>query len=461
MITLVQGGTVITPSGRKNADVLIRDGVIAGVTQWGEPRPRVDEVIDATRLFILPGIIDPHVHSRDPGLTYKEDFAHSTRAAAAGGVTAILEMPNSIPAVTDGDSFRARAEHLGPSAFVDFGLWGLAVEPGSERQFRQLRAAGAPAVKLFWGFAFSRSTGTLVYSPVAANGDVRPPASNGDVWQLLHEIASADLLLGIHCEDRSILQAAARLRGRSEDYATLLRVRPVEAECVAIASVIEMARATQTRLHILHVSSGRGVELVRAGRASGVDVTAETCPHYLTLTAADYPTIGPSMKVFPPVRTDADQAALWEAVADGTIISIGSDHAPHSLHERRQPFEDQPAGAIGVETMLRVLLDASTRGLVDLERLAWVLCEGTARRYGLFPQKGILEPGSDADMVLVDMNASWVIRNGDLHSKSPLSPWDGRSGRGSVVRTLLRGVTVAVNGQPIGSPRGRLLTVNA
>ncbi len=458
MTAIVRGGTIVTAAGRTGADIVVRDGTIAALLPPGDRVAGESETIDASGMIVFPGIIDPHVHTRDPGQTYKEDLSHATRAAAVGGITTILEMPNAIPPVVDRDSFLRRATEHARISHVDFGLWGLAVGPGSETQFRELRSAGAPAAKLFWGFAFDRATGALVYNPQDADGkDLSPPATNGDVWGMLRESAQVGLLIGLHCEDQSILGAAARSWGLATDYESLLRVRPIEAESVAIASAVELANATGARIHILHVSSARGIELVRQARQAGTDVTAETCPHYLTLKSTDFEEVGPAMRVFRPIRTAANQAALWDAVVDGTIDSIGSDHAPHSLDERRLPFASQPAGAIGVETMLRVLLDASARGLVSLERLAWVLSEGTARRYGLFPTKGALQVGSDADMTIIDPRAMWTIRNTELHSKNPLSPWDGRTGTGLPVRTILRGCTVALDGQPVGSPQGRLV----
>jgi dihydroorotase len=199
------------------------------------------------------------------------------------------------------------------------------------------------------------------------------------------------------------------------------------------------------------------VRAVRRAQADGVRLSAETCPHYLALSDADFSSLGTSMKVYPPIRTQADQAALWQAVQDGTITSIGSDHAPHTRAEKAQDLATAPAGVSGVETLPAVLVDQMLAGRLSPERLAWVAAEGTARLYRLYPRKGAVEPGADADLTLVDPAASVTIDAARLHSKEPQSPWHGRTLRGQVRLTLLRGDVVARDGEPVGPPRGRLV----
>jgi allantoinase len=456
MILVIRGATLVDPRGLNNADIVVEGEAIREVVPHNGWSGTVDMEIDARGLHVLPGVIDPHVHSRDPGMTHKETFADSTRAAAAGGVTTLLEMPNAIPAVADGAVLRQRVALHQPRAHVDFGLWGLAMGSAGGARLRDLRNAGAVAVKVFWGFYFDQREGRLLYqAPTRQSDGVIPPASVGELWELLTEAAEQDVLVGIHCEDRSILDRAAHRFEEGRDYDGLLRSRPAVAETAAVATVIELAAATGARVHLLHLSSGRSVQLLRSARALGIDISGETCPHYLALTADDFERVGPAMKVYPPVRYAEDRDALWEGLRDGTIDSVGSDHAPHSLVERRGPFALQPAGAVGVETMVPVLLDAAAHGLIELERLAWVLSEGTARRFGLYPHKGSLEIGCDADLTLVDMQRPWQIRNDQLHSKTPLSPFAGRSGVGAVVATILRGQVIARDGEPVGDPLGR------
>jgi dihydroorotase len=447
---------VVGPSGTERKDVRFAEGRITEIDDE-IPCAGDDILIDAKGLLVFPGIIDPHVHSRDPGLTHKEDFEHSTRAAAAGGITTILEMPNALPAVTSPELFHERASYLSERAHVDFGLWALLLGDETVDDLRRLREAGAVAGKLFWGYAFDRSAGTLVYGAGATDGATTiPPADNGSVWRLLRNAAEADLLVGVHCEDRSVLRTAEQRAGKARRPSELLESRPDAAESVAVASLIELGRESGARMHVVHVSSARSLRLIQRAQSDGIAISAETCPHYLTLDGLA-PNAGAELRVFPPVRTPGDAIALWDGVRKGSITSLGSDHAPHSAEERGGPFEQQPAGIVGVETMVRVLLDQALRGRVTLERLAWCLSEGTARLFGLYPVKGSMQLGSHADFTLVDPNAEWTIHDKNLHSKHPLSPWNGWTGTGAPLMTIVRGRVVMERGDVAEAAMGQLL----
>lgn len=454
----VSNGTVVTPHGVYAADVECEDGRIAALVAPGESSG-ADEEIDAGGLLVFPGFIDPHVHSRDPGLTEKEDFAHSTRAAAAGGVTTIFEMPNAIPPVSDVSVFRERAERHARVAFVDFGLWAISLGAENLGEVAALVQEGVVGVKLFWGYALHRETRQLVYNLADEPPEnlILPPG-NGDVLGLFETIARAGGLLAAHCEDREVVEAAQRALGREvEDYDDFLASRPDTAEAAAIALGAEFARATGCRFHVVHTSSARGIQIVREAQGRGVPITAETCPHYLTLTDESYHTVGPSMKIYPPIRRAGDRDALWEGVRDGTISSLGSDHAPHTIEQKQQDLATQPAGAVGVETIAPVMLNEMLEGRLSAERLAWALSEGTARLYGLYPRKGVIRPGADADLTLVDPAGETVVRNESLHSKHPLSPWNGARLRGALKASILRGSVVMSDGEPVGEPRGELV----
>jgi allantoinase len=453
----IANGTLITPRGAGRWDVVCRDGTIERV--GGPDRLPVDEEIDATGLLVFPGFIDPHVHSRDPGLTHKEDFAHSTCAAAAGGVTTLLEMPNAIPPVTSAALFEERAAQHGRVAFVDFGLWGLALGAENLADIGGLFEAGAVAVKLFWGYALDRRTRALVYNVAseAAENLIQPP-NNGDVLALCQAVARAGGLLGAHCEDRSVIDAAERSLGHPVgSYSELLQARPATAEAVSIAIAAELSAASGCRVHVVHTSSAPGIRAVRRAQAEGVRLTAETCPHYLAFSQADAALAGAAMKVYPPIRALEDQAALWDAVRDGTVASIGSDHAPHTLAEKAQDLASAPAGVLGVETIGPVLVHEMLSGRLTHERLAAVLSESTARLYGLYPRKGALEPGADADFTLVDPDSTTVVDSARQHSINPQTPWHGRTLRGSISMTILRGEVIARGGELVGKPRGRLV----
>lgn len=444
--------------GRRAADVLCEDGRIAAVLDPGSG-VAADEVVDAAGLLVFPGFIDPHIHPRDPGDTHKEDFAHASRAAAVGGITTLLVMPNAVPPVTDVASFRRRAEEHGAVAHVDFGLWGLSLGLANIDDLAGLTAEGAVAVKLFWGYALEKESKRLVYNAAdEATEDVIPPATTGEVLEIFRAVAGVGGILAAHCEDRDILDSGQRRLGRPpEAYEELKVARPEVAESSSVAVGIELSRATGCRFHVCHISSGRATHLVRLAQKDGIPVTAETCPHYLLFVAADCAGRDSVMKAYPPCREPGDREALWAGVNDGTIASLGSDHAPHTLEDKTQPFATAPAGMVAVEMMIPLLLDQMHAGRITPERLCWAASEGTARLYGIYPQKGAILPGADADLVLVDPDATWTIRGEDLHSVQKHTPFEGAVVRGMPVLTILRGTVVAEGREPVGAPGGRLV----
>lgn len=451
----IRNATIVSPRGPYRADVVCRGQLIESIEAAGSVR-RGAEDVDASGMLVFPGFIDPHVHSRDPGLTEKEDFAHSTAAAAAGGLTTILEMPNALPPVTDERILLDRARAHTKVAWVDFGLWAMSLGNANIDEIPLLLEAGAVGVKLFWGYALDKVTKELIYNPNdRSEADVIPPPPPGEVLELFAVMAAEGALLAAHCEDRSVIDRYGRAAGDVFDYADLLAARPDSAEGASISIAIEYSRSTGCRFHVVHMASSRAVQLVRAAQRDGISVSAETCPHYLTLTDGSFQELGPLMKVYPLIRTAEDQRALREAVIDGTICSVGSDHAPHTIEQKLLPLADGPAGILGIETIVRLMLNEAAEGRIPIERLAWILAEGTARLYRLYPKKGAILPGSDADFTIVDPNVAWTIRNERLHSKNPLSPWDGWSGKWTPVVGILRGRLIMRNGELIGEHSGR------
>ncbi len=418
-----------------------------------------DERFDAEGKLVFPGFIDPHVHSRDPGLTEKEDFAHSTLGALVGGVTTIIEMPNAIPPVESVEVFEQRQKQHERVAWVDFALWGISLGEANLDQLGPMIEAGVAAIKLFWGYALRRDTRQLVYNladePVE---NLLLPPSNGTVLRIFETVARAGGLLAAHCEDREILSTRESALGHPiETYDDLLAARPNTAEAASIATGAEFSKATGCRFHVVHMASASGVDVVSSAQRRGIHITAETCPQYLTLTADDYDRVGPVMKVYPPIRSQLDQDALWEGVNDGTIVSIGSDHAPHTVQEKARGMATQPAGTVGCETFGPVMTDALFRGKTTVERFAEVMSTSTARLYGLYPRKGVIRPGSDADLTIVDPNASRTIRNEELVAKQPVSPWHGFRLTGVPTATILRGEVAMIDGKPVGEHRGRFI----
>lgn len=459
MRLLITNGSVVTPAGVQDVDVLCEAGRIAALLDR-TVSVAVDDTLDAAGKYVLPGFIDPHVHSRDPGLTDKEDFAHSTLGALVGGVTTIIEMPNAIPPVDSVQMMHRRREQHERVAWVDFGLWGISLGESNLDQLAPMIEAGVAAIKIFWGYALRRDTKQLVYNlddePVE---NLLMPPGNGVVLQAFKEVASVGGVLAAHCEDRDILSVSERQLGHPvQTYEDLLAARPDTAEATSIAIGAEFAKATGCRFHVVHMASASGAATVRAARHRGIPVTAETCPQYLTLTDEDYGTVGPMMKVYPPIRTRQDQAALWSAVNDGTIVSIGSDHAPHTVEEKARGFATQPAGAVGCETFGPVMTDALFRNKTTVERFAQVMATSTAKLYGLYPRKGVIQPGSDADLTIVDPAATRTVRNEDLVAKQPVSPWNGFTLTGLPTAVVLRGEVAMRDGSPVGEHRGRFVT---
>ena len=460
MRLLVKNGSVVTADGVQDVDILCEDGIIAALLARGTHVDVVaDEVLDASGKIVFPGFIDPHVHSREPGMTEKEDFAHSTLGALSGGVTTVLEMPNAIPPVDSVAVFEKRRQEHESVAWTDFGLWGLSVGEANIDDLAPLIDAGVVAIKIFWGYALRRDTRQLVYNL----GDVAPenllqPPDNGAVLRVFRTIAAAGGLLAAHCEDRDILTASQEALGHPiETYEDLLAARPAIAESTAIAIASEFARETGCRFHVVHMASAKGAEVVREAQRTGAPVTAETCPQYLSLTDEDYERVGPMMKVYPPVRSADDQAALWDAVNDGTIVSIGSDHAPHTVAEKEQGLATAPAGGVGCETFGPVMLDSMFAGRTSIERLAEVMSTSTAKLYGLYPRKGVIRPGSDADLTIVDPSAKRTVRNDDLVAKQPVSAWNGFELLGTPTEVVLRGTLAMKDRKPVGEHRGRFI----
>ncbi len=455
---IVRGGEVISSSGRCRTDIGVNRGVVAVIGNLDNCD--ADQVYDASGTLVFPGFIDEHVHSREPGFTDKEDFEHSTRAAAASGITTVVEMPNSVPPVMDKAAFQARARLLGQKAFVDFALWGMVLGDLNRSELFGLAEAGVVGFKLFWGYALDKRTLALVYNP-ATGQDVVPPPDDGAIMEAFRVIAETGRPVAIHAENAAII---ARLtdqerRYKARDYASLLRSRPPYTETMTIDAGIRIAHEVGAYLHILHVSSSEGVERVEAARREGIRVTAETCPHYLFLCDKDYGQLGNIMKVFPPVRHEADRERLWKAVVEGSVQVIGSDHAPHTEEEKKLDLWRAPAGSATIQVTVPLLLNAVSQGRLSLEVLVSVLSENPARLLGIYGQKGVIAPGADADMTIVDLSRPYTLRSSDMLSKSRVIPYEGVQVRGMPIATFVRGCKVMEGNQLVnpGKSMGRLI----
>ncbi|WP_028977487.1 allantoinase AllB [Sporolactobacillus terrae] len=455
---LIKNGTIATPSETYQANLYIKEGKISAISKTALEGTAEQET-DARGQYILPGLIDVHVHSRDPGPTYKEDFFTSTQAAAAGGITTIFDMPNTTPPTRDAASYQAQVANLTPKAHVDFGLWGIALGPMNNAGLPELHDAGVIGIKYFWGYAVNKNTFQLTYNYEPGMTDVLPPLSDGEVYQIFQDVAKTGNVLAIHGEDSSLIQTLTEQVKKSgrDDYEALLDGRPNLAEEVTVQMGTAFSRASGAKLHVLHVTTAEAADAIRRAQAQGAPVSAETCPHYLFLSNEDYPTVGAVMKIYPPVKYKKDQQALWQAINDGTITIISSDHAPHTAEEKSGSLWKIPAGMPGTETMAPLMLNAVNEGKLSLQKLTALMSENPAKRFGIYPQKGSLEVGTDADITIVDLNKETTIKATNLHSKSKVTAYDGWHIKGVPVQTIVRGVTVMKNGEIVHGPIGHVV----
>ncbi|HKV43257.1 MAG TPA: allantoinase AllB [bacterium] len=445
---IVKNGTIVSPRSAQRGHVLIADGKVLDVTM-GDDLPEARQVIDATGLHVLPGLIDPHVHFRVPGLAYKEDFDTGSQAAAAGGITTVLDMPNVVPPTATVEGVRAKVACARGHAYVDYGIYGVILE-GHMDQIFPLAEAGVVGYKLFLG----ETVGNI---PAPQDGEII------DAWRLM---ARTGLRCGVHAEDNGIilyLRKKLQAQGRSDPLAHL-ESRPSVAEAEAISRAILFAREAGSKLLIHHLSSAEGVELVRRGKDSGVDVAAETCPHYLLMEGEDMVRmgLGALLKINPPVRSRPHREALWRGVLDGTIEVIGTDHSPHTPEEKMAdtPMGDiwtAAAGLAGVETGVPLMLTQVNAGRIGLSQYVRVQAEGPARAWGLWPRKGHLGRGADGDITIVNLAREGTIDQNTLHSKSKVTPFHGFRVKGMPVYTIVRGSVIMAHGEICGNPIGQQL----
>jgi allantoinase len=443
-VAAIRARRVITPGGERPATVLIRDGLIASLADYRAAPSGTVTLADGE--VLLPGLVDSHVHVNEPGRTEWEGFATATAAAAAGGVTTIVDMPlNSIPpTVTVAALAEKRAAAAGQLA-VDVAFWGGAI-PGNVAGLRPLHDAGVAGFKCF-----------LLPSGVAEF----PPLGPAGLAAAMTAIASFGGLLIAHAEDPAVIAAAPPAQGRG--YAGFLASRPPEAEVRAIAGLLAETRRTGCRTHIVHVSAAAALPLLRAAKADGLPVSAETCPHYLTLRAEDIPDGGTQFKCCPPIRDEANREQLWDGLLDGTIDCVVSDHSPCPVAAKRLAAGDGQRGDFGaawggiasVQLGLPVLWTEAARRGIGLDQLAGWLAAAPARLAGL-AGRGSIAPGQRADFCVFAPGESFVLEASMLRQRNPVTPYLGRRLRGVVRQTWLAGAPVGP-----GQRRGQLVSAGA
>jgi len=415
--------------------VHVTDGVITRVEAGLAAR---GDEIDAGGMYVLPGGVDVHVHSRDPGFTEKEDFGTLTEAAAAGGVTTVLDMPNTVPAVDSAGVLESKAALARSKARVDFGLWGLLRSSTTPEQLEGMAAAGAVGFKAYLAYSFSLSRKQVMYSPGVEDPDLEPPADYGTLARLAPVVAQLGLPLAIHAEDPTVLAA---FRRPLLNYDDLLQSRPPDAEAVAVSAAAAIARESGVHMHVAHLSSALGLRAAEDAIQVGTSLSLETCPQFLLLTAQDFDRVGTAMKMLPPIRTAADRDALVDGLKRGVISMVSTDHAPHTDEEKSRDFADAPSGSPGVQTLyLSCLQLAKDLGNVWLAP-RWV-SQAPAELVGLAEHKGAIAPGFDADLVIVDPKRKTGVRAEEMRSRQRHSALAGKEFDFAIKEVFLRGEPV-------------------
>ncbi|MGA2894069.1 MAG: dihydroorotase family protein [Xanthobacteraceae bacterium] len=436
---VIQNGTIVSADAVTAGSIAIKDGRVFAIGAT-EAMPQARETFDATGLHILPGAIDVHVHFRDPGYPAKEDWASGTAAAAFGGVTTVFDMPNTIPPTGSGAILAAKHEIAASKACVDFGLYGL-LGDDTIAHVPALIEGGVIGFKLYMGNTFGKI----------------PSPSTGAMLEAFEVVAATGKRVSLHAETNSIMerrQTRLAAAGRQDPLAHIAS-RPAVVAVEAVSRAAILAEWTGARIHILHISSAEELRPLREAKARGVDITGETCPHYLLLSTDDYHDLGGIIRVNPPVREAGNHAPLWAALADGTIDLIATDHAPHTTEEKtRNDIWAVDCGFPGVETQMPLMLSEVNRGRMSVCDYVRFSSFNPAKIWGLYPRKGALLPGSDADLAIVDLGREHTLYDKELQSLSKISPWNGRRIKGLPLHTVVRGRFVMKDRKLVDGMRG-------
>ena len=435
---LIAGGTLVGERDVVPADLAIANGRVAAILEPGAPGVSAETIIDARGKLILPGVVDAHVHFNEPGRTHWEGYETGSAAAAAGGTTTFLDMPlNNDPPTLDADSLALKVAAVAERSVVDYGLWG-GIVPGNLDDLAALQAGGIVAAKAF-----------MCHSGL----DAYPGVDDVALFGALRRGAELGLTVGLHAESDGLTTALAdeaRRNDRREPRAWA-DARPPFTEVEPVRRALYLAGQTGASIHFVHISTAEAVREVAAARASGVRATLETCPHYLALDEDDLEKLGPFGKCAPPLRPRGVVEALWQEVLAGRVDLIASDHSPCPPEDKLPGWDDiwlAWGGLHGVQTLLPVLLTEGVHARkMPLPLLVRLTSAGPARRYGLYPRKGALLVGSDADLGIVDPDAEWTLEEGHLKTRWPVSPFLGRRFRGRVETTIVRGTVVYQDGE--------------
>ena len=405
-----------------NYGLAIDEGVVHSISK-NVNLPESDENINCKGNIVLPGFVDAHVHFREPGMTWKEDWSTGSKAAAKGGITFVIDMPNTFPPTTTIETLERKLDIAEEKSCVNFGL-NIGITDENLDQVEKL-ANKAHAFKIY----LAETTGGLKLSGYDILTDV------------FIDIPKTNKLVCVHAEEQRIIDDLKEKYKDKNDPISYALSRPHEAEITAIKEVLAIAKNTDVKLHICHVTTDGGLDLIRKAKKEKMNVTCETCPHYLFMTRENMKQIGSFAKVNPPLRTKKDQNALWKGILDGTIDMIASDHAPHTFEEKSQDIWNAPAGIPGVETTLQLLLNTVNKKILSLEKLIELMHDNPVSRFGL-ANYGRIETGLTADLTIIDLKKEWKIKRDELATKCGWSPYEDWKGKGMPVITIVDGKIV-------------------
>lgn len=445
---IVRNGTIVTDEAVFEGDLAITNGVFTEIAPRGELTSTAADIYDATGQHVLPGVIDGHVHFRDPGLEYKEDFESGSRAAVHGGVTTVIDMPNTLPTTSTPDNARLKLGLAQEKSYCDFGLFAVIVQENIDEILPLAESGLVVGYKVFLGMTI---------------GNI-PMPDDGMLLEGMRRVAQAGFRLGFHAENNDILQHEIRrlqASGRTDALAHV-ESRPVIAEVESIQRMCLYAQHCGTKIHIFHLSSREGLATIDEWRAKGVDVTCETGAHYAFLTSDYMAEVGAMLRMNPPVREPGHHDALFAGLVDGRVDMIATDHSPHTREEKlHDDIWVAISGFAGVETSVPVFLTYGVNaGRMTLPQFVRASSTGPAKTWGIYPQKGAIREGSDGDLTIVDLAKEGVIEEANLHGKNNANPFLGHKTMGAPVATIIRGRVVVRDGVLDSSARGtgRLVT---
>ncbi len=430
MRTRIKNATVVLPGGMAQVDVIVEGHLIADVD--AAPQIETEEVVDATGLHLMPGVVDDQVHFREPGLTHKEDLAHASRACAKGGITTFLEMPNTVPNAITQELLNEKLALAAERSIVNYGFY-IGATPDNLEHLKY--ATRTPGIKIFIG----SSTGDLLVDDQEALEGI---------------FAETSLPLTAHCEDEATVRANRDRVGETSNVADHSRIRDHQAAIIATRRAMDLAMRHQHRFHVLHVSTANECDLLAEHHGL---LTGEACHHHLFFNTGDYERLGTLVQMNPSLKTATDNNAIWQALRDGRLQVVATDHAPHTLQEKEQPYPQSPSGLPAVENSLALMLNEVNRGRCTLEQVADWMCDAPARVWDIIG-KGRIAVGYDADLVLVDLNKTQTVRNEEQLTKCGWSPWHGVELTGWPVRTWVMGHEVFRDGSIVAEGWGQEAT---